>query len=101
MINLAEQRFTVIGANTMLELVASMNKNAHPLARVIYFGLNYGDYSDVNKYPDNTREAVFIAVFDYSPAMVYPVDEFSIEPHLDDNEGLDDVANKNDIVMSA
>lgn len=101
MINLAEQRFTIIGADTMLALVGLMNNAAHPLARVIYFGVNYGDYSDQEKYKDNARAAQYIAVFDYSPAMVYPVEEFSIEPVLEDSDSSSDVSPEDKITMSA
>lgn len=101
MINLSEQRFTVIGADTMLSLIGLMNNAAHPLARVIYFGVNYGDYSNVETYGDNARSALFIAVFDYAPAMVYPVDEFQIQPVLDDSDTSNDVSPNSKVVMSA
>lgn len=101
MINLQEQRFTVIGADTMLALIGLMNNAAHPLARVIYFGVNYGDYSNEETYKDNARAAKFIAVFDYSPAMVYPVEEFQIQAVLDESGTSEDVSPKDKVTMSA
>lgn len=101
MINLSEQRFTVIGANTMLALVGLMNNASHPLARVIYFGLNYGDYTNTETYNDTARAALYIAVFDYAPAMVYPVEEFQITPVLDDSTTSHDVSPLNKITSSA
>lgn len=73
-------RFMVVAALTMLDLVAMMNQVAHPFARIIYFGPNNGDYSNIELYNDDVRNAKYIAVFDIAPLNVYPVEDFTISP---------------------
>ena len=80
--NVWTQRFMVVAAQSMFELVGMMNQVAHPMARVIYFGPNYGDYSNTELFTDEIRNATFIAVFDISPVGVVPIDDIEFTPSL-------------------
>ncbi len=77
-----DRRFIVIGAATMLELINSMNVGHHPLARVVYFGRNDGDYS-LAPDKETIDKAVFIAVFDYAPMSIYDVGDVTISGNDD------------------
>lgn len=82
------QRFMVVAAQSMLDLVGMMNQVAHPFARVVYFGLNYGDYSNAEIYSDEVRNAKFIAVFDIAPLNVFPVEDFTFVGQEDGSDLL-------------
>lgn len=58
-------RFIVIGARTMLELVHGMNQSVPDNAYLVYFGRNLGDYSS-DKFPQEIATLQYIAVFDLS-----------------------------------
>lgn len=87
-------RFVVLGAPTMMELVALMNEGVHPLAQLKYFGPNGGDYTG---YPeqDKLEKAKFIALFDAMPTPIADMGEMQIIT------SLDEVSNESDIAMSA
>lgn len=98
MSDVQHNRFAVVYGATMMELAGKMNKLAHPLARLVYFGENKGDYSNTEIYSDEYRQALFIAVFDIMPVQVNLVDEFTYIP---EGEELDSTNDENKLAMAA
>lgn len=93
-------RFVVIGAVSMLDLLASINQLAHPLSRCIYFGKNEGDYTS-HPEVETIAKAQYIAIFDYAPVQAYLIENMQIVMNTDNDQGLDDDTQGKGIVMSA
>lgn len=64
-----QARYFVLPAETMLDLINKMITHAPPLARLIYFGRNEGDYSQ-DEFKDIIDKAKYIAVYDHAPMYV-------------------------------
>jgi hypothetical protein len=99
-LEVSRTRFVVMGAPTMLDLLASMNEFAHPLSRCIYFGKNEGEYSEHPEI-EKINKAMYIAIFDYAPVQTYLIENVQIMSTLDDSDSSSDVQVKDDITMSA
>lgn len=90
-------RFYVLAAPTMLDLLAKMQTQVHPVAQLKYFGPNLGDYSgyDNQELVDATR---FIAVFDFAPVYSVELDNVVISQP---NDTSNELSGKLKVVMSA
>ncbi len=89
-----ETRFVVLGSGTMMELVHLMNESVHPLAKLVYFGANGGDYTGYKEEAKLTA-AKYIAVFDVMPTPVAIMEDMHIITTLEET------TTENDITMSA
>lgn len=93
-------RFLVLAGETMLDLLAKMQTNAHPMAQLKYFGRNEGDYSQYENQ-ELVQATQFIAVFDFAPVYGVELDNVEIVQFQPDSEGLQQVSDDSDIAMAA
>jgi hypothetical protein len=96
----SKTRFVVMGALTMLDLVNSMNAFAHPLARLVYYGENKGDYS-ASTEREKIEAAKYIAVFDFSPVQIFEVENITLVLNNGNNDTSNEVSPNDKITMSA
>lgn len=70
-------RFSLIYAKSLVDLVVLLNQSAHVASRVIYFGENKGQ-SESFPDLDILNDAPFIAVLDLSPTVVVLAEDIEV-----------------------
>ena len=78
-------RFLVLAGETMLDLLAKMQTQAHPMAQLKYIGKNDGDYAHYENQ-ELVKATQFIAVFDFAPVYVVELENVQIMQIQPDSE---------------